>query len=114
MRYFVRALIPTVGGNRAILDGKIGPAIELIREQLKPELLFVQAIDQGPRAGIRSINLLVDLESASQLRPIEPLLEAMDAKVEVEQVMGPDDFLQALPAMQVAVRKYGDDGRSLG
>ena len=112
MRFFVRATIPTVGGNRVIIAGKMGPTVDEIVGQLKPESIFFRAIDKGPTAGMKSIGMVLDLENASQIKStVEPLFAAMEAKVEYEQVLSKDELLQALPSMQANVKKYGDDGR---
>jgi hypothetical protein len=112
MRFFVRAAIPTVAGNKVIIAGKMGATIDEIAERLKPDLLFFRANPAGPTAGVKSISMVVDLEDASQVKSkIEPLLQPLGAKVEYEQVMSAADFLNALPSLEEAVRKYGDDGR---
>jgi len=113
VHFFVRATIPTVGGNSVIIAGKMGPTVDEIVSQLKPESIFFRAIDKGPTAGMKSIGLVLDLENASQIKStVEPLFAAMDAKVEYEQVLSKDELMQALPAMETNVKKYGDDGRA--
>src|SRR2546423_1583629 len=113
MRFFVRATVPTVGGNRVIIAGRMGPTVEDIVSQLKPEVIFFKATDKGPTAGMKSIGMVLDLESASQIKStVEPLFATMEAKVEYEQVLSQDELMQVLPAMEVNVKKYGDDGRT--
>jgi hypothetical protein len=113
MRFFVRATVPTVGGNRVIIAGKLGPTVEEIVSQLEPETIFFKAIDKGPTAGMKSIGMVLDLESAAQIKStVEPLFAAMEAKIEYEQVLSKDELLQALPSMEANVKKYGDDGRT--
>jgi hypothetical protein len=112
MRFFVRAAIPTVPGNVAIIDGKIAAIIEGITRELKPEVTFFRANEAGPTAGLRSMSMIVSADNASALaRAIEPLFLPLEAKLEYEPVMFPDDLLNALPAMERDVKKYGDDGR---
>jgi hypothetical protein len=113
MRFFVRAAIPTVPGNRVIIAGKLGPTIEEIVGQLKPEAVFFRATENGPTAGVKSIGLILDLENAAQIKStVEPLFAAMEAKIEYEQVMSQDDLIKALPNLEANVKKYGDDGRT--
>jgi len=113
MRFFVRAAVPTLGGNRVIIAGKLGPTIEEIVNQLKPEAIFFRAIDKGPTAGMKSVGMLLDLESASQIKSVvEPLFAGLEAKLDYEQVMSRDELMQALPALEANVKKYGDDGRA--
>lgn len=112
VRFFVRAVIPTVAGNIAIIDGKIGAIIEGITKELKPEVAFFRANEAGPTAGLRSMSMIVSADNASQLaQTIEPLFKPLEAKLEYEPAMFPDDLLKALPAMERDVKKYGDDGR---
>jgi len=113
MRFFVRAAIPTVPGNRVIIAGKLGPTIEEIIGQLKPEAVFFRAVENGPTAGMKSIGLVLNLDNASQIKStVEPLFAAMEAKIEYEQVMSQEDVMKALPTMEANVKKYGDDGRT--
>ena len=113
MRFFVRAVIPTVSGNKAIVEGRLSAIIEGLTNELKPEIAFFRANESGPTAGMKSINLIVNGDSAAQLRTkMRPLFEPIQAEVEYEQVMLSDELLEALPTMQESVKKYGDDGRT--
>jgi hypothetical protein len=112
MLFFVRATVPTVGGNRLFFAGTMTPTIEEIVAQLKPKAIFFRAIEKGPTAGMKAINLLVDLESAAQVKSVvEPLFAPMEAKVEYDQVLSHGDLQAMLPTMEANVKKYGDDGR---
>ena len=96
-----------------ILAGKMGPTVDEIVSQLDPESIFFRAIDKGPTAGMKSIGLVLDLESASQIKStVEPLFAGMDAKIEYEQVLSKEELMQSLPSMEANVKKYGDDGRA--
>ena len=115
MRYFVRAAIPTMGGNKVILQGKLGETIDEIMKELKPEVAFFRATETGPAAGMKSMSMIVNLDDASQIRTtVEPLFRPLEAKLEYEAVMSPDDLMKALPSIEQAVKKYGDDGRAAG
>ena len=115
MRFFVRAAIPTVPGNLAIMDGKISAIIGEITKELKPEVTFYRANEAGPTAGLRSMSMIVNADSAAQLgKAVEPLFQSLEAKLEYEPIMFPDDLMKALPNIERDVKKYGDDGRARG
>ena len=112
MLFFVRATIPTVGGNRMFFAGTMAPTLDEIVAKLKPQAIFFRAIEKGPTAGMKAINLLVELENASQVKSVvEPLFAPMEAKVEYDQVVSHDELKAMLPTMEANVKKYGDDGR---
>ena len=81
--------------------------------ELKPEVTFFRVTETGPAAGMKSMSMVLNLDDASQIRTtVEPLFQPLEAKVEYEAVMSPDDLMQVLPTMAAAVKKYGDDGRA--
>lgn len=112
MRIFIRGTISTVAGNKAITQGQITSVLEKVQASLAPESLFLRAVETGPSAGLRTINLVVSADSLAKVESVaETLFKQLEAKVELEPVLSLDEFVHALPAMEDAIRKYGDDGR---
>ena len=104
MRVFVKATLPVESGNAVVRSGKLGPTLEAILKDLKPETVFFYADAQGRR----SANLLLDLADASAIPAVaEPFFLAFNASVEVYPVMLPDDLMKAGPSIEHAVQSYG-------
>lgn len=113
MRFFVRAAIPTVGGNRAILRGQLAPTLDEIVQRLKPEATFYKVTETGPAAGVKAMSMIISLDDATQIKTtVEPLFQALEAKLEYEPVLSPDDLTRVMPNIERDVKKYGDDGRA--
>ena len=112
MKFLVRATIPTVDGNRLILQGKLSEAIDAIVGQLRPDATFFKVTEKGPAVGVKAMSMIIDLDDAAQVKAVvEPLFHALAAKVEYEAVFFPDDLTRALPTMLADVKRYGDDNR---
>lgn len=102
MRFLLKVNIPVETGNAAAKDGKLGPTIQSILEELKPEAAYFTDTN-GQRTGL----LFFDMQDASQIPAIaEPWFLAFNAGVEIHPVMVPEDLGRAGAAIEAAVKKY--------
>ena len=101
MRFMVTFRIPMDEGNTLIKDGRIGPAMETILDDLKPEAAYLGEIE-GARGG----SLVVNMDDASQIPAIaEPLFLGLGATVQIHPVFTPDEI--PMETLQQAAQKYG-------
>lgn len=102
MRFLLKVNIPVEAGNAAAKAGKLGPIIETILADLKPEAAYFTD-DNGQRTGF----LFLDMQDASQIPAIaEPWFLSFNASVELHPVMIPQDLAKAAGAIEKAVKKY--------
>lgn len=102
MRCLLRVTIPTETGNTKAADGSLGPTIETILADLKPEAAYFTAHD-GKRNGF----VFFDLKEPSQIPAVaEPWFLAFNAEVEFQPAMNLEDLKRAQPGIETAVRKY--------
>ncbi len=101
MRFMVTFRVPMEEGNALIQDGRIGPTLEAIIDDLKPEAVYL-----GPIEGARGGYLLVNMDDASQIPAIfEPLFLGLNATVQVSPVFTPDEM--PVETLEQAAQKYG-------
>ena len=104
MRMLLRVSIPVETGNAAAKAGTLGPTIERILANLKPEAAYFYADDSGQRSG----SVVFDLKDASQIPAVaEPWFLAFNAKVSLRPVMNPQDLATAGPSITEAAKEYG-------
>lgn len=102
MRILLKASIPVEAGNAAAKAGKLGPTIQSILADLKPEAVYFLDSD-----GKRTALVFLDLADASQIPAIaEPWMLAFNASIECHPVMVPEDLAKASGAIEKAVKKY--------
>jgi hypothetical protein len=102
MRFLLKVNIPVDAGNAAAKAGQLGPTIQAILAELKPEAVYFSD-DKGQRTGY----LFLDMQDASQIPAIcEPWFLAFNASIELHPVMVPDDLAKAGPAIERAVKKF--------
>ncbi|MCB9837710.1 MAG: hypothetical protein H6813_00070 [Phycisphaeraceae bacterium] len=102
MRFLMKVNMPVEAGNAAAKAGKLGPTIQAILADLKPEAAYFMD-DNGQRTGI----IILDMQDASQIPAIaEPWFLAFNASVELHPVMVPADLAKAAPAIEQAVKKF--------
>jgi len=103
MRFMFKVSIPVEAGNEAARKGVLGPKIQAILEEQKPESIYFLA-DKGRRTAV----FVVEMNDASDLPRIgEPWFLAFDASLEVQPVMTPADLAKAVPHINDAVKKHG-------
>ena len=101
MRFLVKASWPVEAGNTAAKNGFA--VIPQILEEQQPEAAYFIA-DEGKRTAI----LIVNMDDVSQLPAIaEPWFLALNASVEATPAMVGEDLQKAGPAIEQAVKKYG-------
>ena len=101
MRFMLTFRVPMDEGNAAIKDGSIGPTLQAIIDELKPEAAYF-----GPMEGARGAYLVVNFDDPSQLPAVaEPLFLGLGATIQISPVFTPEE----LPAetLQQAAQKYG-------
>jgi hypothetical protein len=100
----LRVSIPVETGNAATKAGTLGPTIEKILADLKPEAAYFLADDDGQRSG----SIVFDMKDTSQIPAIaEPWFHAFNAKVSLRPVMSPQDLAAAAPSIAKAAQQYG-------
>lgn len=91
MRVILNFELPIEPFNSMLRDGKAGPAIQAIMEELKPEAAYFYA-PSGCRGGM----MVVNIDNASQIPSIaEPLFLKFNAKIDTQVVMVPEDLAKA-------------------
>jgi hypothetical protein len=104
MRMLLRVSIPVETGNAAAKAGTLGPTIEKILADLKPEAAYFFADDNGNRSG----SIVFDMKDSSQIPAVaEPWFLAFNAKVSFRPVMNPQDLATAGPSITKAGQQYG-------
>jgi hypothetical protein len=104
MRMLLRVSIPVEAGNAAAKAGTLGPTIERILANLKPEASYFYADDNGNRSG----SIVFDMQDSSQIPAIaEPWFLAFNAKVSFRPIMNPQDLAKAGSSIAQAAEQYG-------
>ncbi len=104
MRMLLRVSIPIESGNAHIKAGTLGPTIDRILADIKPEAVYFFADDSGSR----SASIVFDMKDSSQIPAIaEPFFLAFNARVSFRPVMTPQDFASAGPGLAQAAQQYG-------
>src|SRR5712671_6724884 len=105
MRMLLRVSIPVEAGNAAARAGTLGPTIEKILADLKPEAAYFFADDSGQRSG----SIVFDMKDSSEIPSIaEPWFLAFNAKVSLRPVMNPQDLAKAGPSISKAAGQFGN------
>ncbi|HXY10853.1 MAG TPA: hypothetical protein VEI52_23675 [Terriglobales bacterium] len=104
MRMLLRVSVPVEAGNAAAKAGTLGPTVERIVADLKPEAAYFFADDEGQR----SCSIVFDLKDPSQIPAIaEPWFLAFNAKVSLRPVMNSQDLAKAGPSISKAAEQHG-------
>ena len=103
MRFMITCRIPVEKGNELVRNGALGPTVQSIMEDLKPEAAYFVDVD-----GARGAHIVVDMQEASQIPSlVEPLMLALGAEIEVHPVMVLEDLGKATPQFERVAQKYG-------
>lgn len=101
MRMLLRVSIPVEAGNAAVKAGTLGPTIQKLLADLKPEAAYFFADDHGQRSG----SIVFDLKEPSDIPSVaEPWFLAFNAQVSPRPVMSPQDLAKAGPAIGSAAK----------
>ena len=102
MRFLFKARMSTDTANAHAREGTLGTTLQSILEEIQPEAAYF-----GAESGRRTMYLVVDLQSTSQIPAIaEPLFLSLRAEVEFQPVMLPEDLQEAGPAIESAARRF--------
>jgi hypothetical protein len=103
MRFMITCRIPVQKGNELVKNGTLGPTVQSIMEDLKPEAAYFIDVD-----GARGAHIVVDMEEASHIPPsVEPLMLALGAEIEIHPVMVLEDLGKATAEFERVAHKYG-------
>ena len=106
MRTLIHISIPVESGNAAARAGTLGSTMQKILQEMKAEAAYFTTTPGGERGGF----IVCDLQDSSQIPAIaEPLFLAFNAKLWFHPVMTADDLAKAVPAIDKAVKAYGND-----
>jgi hypothetical protein len=96
MRVIVRAMVPTVAGNKAVLDPNFLNKIEDYIKKFNCEASYFTEVN-----GNRTFVFVLDLPSPDMIPAIaEPLFQGFDANVEVHPAMNLQDLKSAISKFQ--------------
>ena len=104
MKYIMKVTMPNEPGNLRIKDPQFGKKMQEILADVKAEAAYFATI-----CGSRGCYLVVNIDDASQMpAKAEPFFLWMNADVEFIPVMTPEDLGKAGPALEAAVKKWGN------
>ena len=102
MRILMKASIPVEKGNEVIRNGTLGPKIEAILGEQKPEAAYFVE-DNGRRTAY----VVVNIDEPSQIPGLaEPWFQAFNAHVELHPAMTAEDLGKAGPAIEAVVKNF--------
>ena len=91
MRMLMNISFPTDIFNNAVRNGTVGPKIQSILEELKPESVYFTEQD-----GLRGAVLVVNLDDPAKIPFLaEPWFLSFNATVQFKIAMTPDDLMRA-------------------
>lgn len=103
MRMMMKVSFPVEKGNELAKKGTLGKTMQSILAELKPEAAYFVA-DNGKRSGF----IFFNMDDPSQIPwAVEPFFQALNAAVEIQPAMAPEDLAKAEPAIKKAAEKYG-------
>ena len=103
MRMMMKVRMPVEAGNKLAKDGTLGTKIEAILKEQNPEAVYF-GLDQGMRTAF----VVVNMNDPSELpKYAEPWFLAVNASMEAQAVMKPEDLMKAGPAIGKAVENHG-------
>src|SRR5262245_41440313 len=103
MRFILKVKIPNQTGNKAIKDPQFGAKMQKVLREIKAEAAYFSTVD-----GCRGGHIIVNMNDASQLPAIaEPLFLWLDAEIDCQPVMLPEDLGKAGPSIEAAVKTWG-------
>jgi hypothetical protein len=102
MRFLVKVRMPVEAGNARAKNGTLGPVIEGLLKEQKPEAAYF-GLENGMRTGF----IVVNLDDPSQIPAFaEPWFLALNVSMEAQPVMTPEDLAKAGPAFEAAAKKF--------
>ena len=96
MRVILRAMIPTIAGNKMVKDPNLLKTIEDFTKKFNCEVAYFTEVN-----GNRTMVFILDLPSSVMIQAIvEPLFQEFDANVEIHPAMNLDDLKKAISSIQ--------------
>ena len=102
MRFFITATLDTEAGNEMILSGQIGPVLQQLLGDLKPEAAYFL-----PANGRRAMHLVVNANDPSEIVPLlEPFWLFTKSDLQVTPCMNQEDLQKGISALPPVIKKY--------
>jgi hypothetical protein len=103
VRMLLKVGISVEKGNEAVRDGSLGPKMQAILADIKPEAVYL--VDDGGR---RTALIFFDMADASDIPAVvEPFMHAFNAEIELHPVMVPADLVKGMPVAAERLKRYG-------
>ncbi len=103
MRYIMKIRMPVDKGNEATSNPQFGQKMNELLTEIKAEAAYFTTID-----GQRGAYIIVNMNDASEIPAIaEPFFIWLNADIDFQPVMKPEDLAKAGPAIGAAVKKWG-------
>jgi hypothetical protein len=101
MRVLLIVTLDSEAANELIRSGAIGPKLQQLMTDLKPEAAYFVP------NGKRTMHLIVNLQDASQMVTyLEPLWQVTKADIQVLPVMVQEDLQKGMQALPEVLSKY--------
>ena len=102
MRVMIKITIPVEKGNTVTKAGKMSETIRSLLTELNTEAVYL-TLESGQRA----VYLFMKVQDSWELPVInEPWFLALNASIEIQPVLVPEDLVKAGTKIEEAVRKY--------
>jgi hypothetical protein len=102
MRMMMKVNLPVETANAAVRNGTLGPTIQKILADLKPEAAYFSE-DNGMRTGY----IVFQMTESSELPGVaEPWFLAFNASLTVKPAMTPQDLAAGGPGFERAVKNF--------
>lgn len=96
MRVLVRAMVPTIAGNKMVNDPNFLKKIEEYVKKFNYEASYFTEVN-----GNRTLIFVLDLPSSDMIPAVvEPLFQGFEANVEIHPAMNLDDLKTAISKLQ--------------
>lgn len=103
MRMMLKVGIPVEKGNEVVRDGSIGPKMQTILADIKPEAVYL--LDQNGR---RTMLIFFDMAEVSDIPAVvEPFMQAFNAEIEMHPVMIPEELGKGMAVAADRLKKLG-------
>lgn len=102
MRMLLHVVIPVETGNAAARAGKLGPTLQQILADLKPEAAFFTETN-----GARSGYIVFDMKDSSQIPAVaEPWFLTFNAAISLRPAMNAQDLAAGATGIENAVKAW--------
>ena len=103
MKFLVTFSFPVDRGNEVLKDPEFGAKVHEALTDMKAEHAYFTAVN-GQRGGI----MIVNMNDASEIPTIgETRFQWLQADIDIQPVMTPEDLAKAGPNIEAALKKWG-------